>query len=387
MGEFQEYRTGRWRVYYSYEDPNTGKKKRWMIYSLEYRGGWISLRDERMAKDLLTAINREISDPNIQHNPYSFLPNSGGMLAFSKQAELYKKQLESDVLNKQKKPLQQQKITHYFDKYFIPFFKDIEVTKIKGFHLADLVNNRLPAKWSIKQRVNVMGFLRTFFVRQLIPDVVMTLPKWPDIGTPAKKPITWIEWATIEATIKEIADKHRGVFWCGFGHGLRPGEAVAIEKADFDFRTDMGSLLIQRSRWNGETTPHTKNNGYRAVPINPLIREKMETIARGIIGDKTLAFPDPDTGEPYTHAKIRYHWLKACKKTGAKISLRNAMRGSWAMAMANSGKSIQAVSAALGHADIRVTQRYFEMLTEATGRDLYGDDNVVEVKFNNKGKE
>ena len=386
MGYFEEYIPGRWRVYYTYPDPNTGKNRRWMIYSLEYKGSRIPLKDEEMAKDLLKAINKEINDSNLQHNPFSFMPNHGGMLTFASQAEMYKKQLESDVRNKQKKPLQRQKIVHYFDTLFIPYFKDMDVTKIKGFHIAGLVNDHLPKEWSIKQRINVMGFLQTFFTRWLIPDVVKTLPKWPDIGSPPKKPIVWIDWETISATIKNIGEKHQPVFWNGFAHGLRPGEAVALEKQDFDFRSGMGSMIVQRSRWDGETTQHTKNNGYRTIPVNPIVRDQLENKMKGMIGDKSLLFPDPDTGEAYTHPKLSYLWNRSCKKTGIKISLRNAMRDSWVMAMANSGKSIQSISAALGHSDVKVTQRYFQMLTEATGRELYGDNNIVEVEFKKRGK-
>jgi integrase len=137
--------------------------------------------------------------------------------------------------------------------------------------------------------------------------------------------------------------------------GARRNEVLHARWEDFDFSSRQWRL------------PKNKSAKPRYIPLSDAAIKLLETVPR--VDDCPYAFPNPDTGKPYT--QVYYAWDTARKKAGLEDLRIHDLRHSFASFLVNSGRSLYEVQNLLGHARPVTTQRYAHLsqqtLHEATG--------------------
>lgn len=137
--------------------------------------------------------------------------------------------------------------------------------------------------------------------------------------------------------------------------GARRNEVLNAQWQDFDLSARQWAL------------PKNKSARPRYIPLSDASIRLLETVPK--IEDCPYAFPNPNTGKPYT--QIYYAWDTARKKAGLDDLRIHDLRHSFASFLVNSGRSLYEVQHLLGHARPVTTQRYAhlsqETLHEATG--------------------
>lgn len=373
----REYKPKRWQVFYSYPDPFTGKTRQWFIYTIKYHDAWIPINSSQLADQVRAILNKELSDS--RHQPWHYQKKFGNILAFDVQAKKYLDYINDREKRGLIKPEYTQKCHQLFNERFIPFFGQMDVTMIKAVHLDDLMRS-MPKTWKPKTLKNALDALKSFLKRLEALEVIHKVPAFPDLGTLPKPSIDWVNEKAQAEIFNAIPQKHRAFYLVMAAHGMRPGETRALQKGDIRFAGEYGSINIRRAFSDNRLFETPKDKESRSVPINPSVRAMLEEHCRKLVGDKTFLFIDPDTGKPYLRKKTYDVWKAAAKKGGYDIDLYRGVRTSFISQMAQSGKDIQAVSAAAGHSTLEMTQHYFKMQTEPTGKLLYGKKSVVEFR-------
>lgn len=104
----------------------------------------------------------------------------------------------------------------------------------------------------------------------------------------------------------------------------------------------------------------TKQRRMHRVPLSAAVVDIIKTqAAKG----SEWVFPNPDTGEPFTH--IRKTWTAACKSARVRQVRIHDTRHSFASLLASGGISLQVVGNMLGHTVAQTTQRYAHLYDDA----------------------
>lgn len=109
-------------------------------------------------------------------------------------------------------------------------------------------------------------------------------------------------------------------------------------------------------------------------------------------GDSPFVFWKGKGGRPYTNNRLNKVWKKASKLSGIeKISLRNAVRHSFACQRLNQGYSIEEVRVVLGHSTSKMTQRYAQYTLQSLEDIITGNRPVMKTEdvklLEDKGKD
>ncbi len=371
------YKSGKWQLYYTYPDPFTGNARRWFIYSIKYQNVWVPINSKQLADQVRAIINKEVDDR--KHNPWQYQKSFGNALSFNVQVEKYFEYLTERVKRGLIKPDHFNKSKRLFDEVFKPYFDNMDVTHVTAVQ-TDELTRKLPTSWKPKTLKNAFDILKAFFNRLEYLNIIHKSPAFPDLGKMPKPAIEWINEQSQDEILSGIPSRYRSIYQVMAAHGLRPGEARALQKGDVAFGGEYGSITIKRAFSDDTLFETPKDKEARVVPINPKARELLESIISRVVGNSTFLFIDPDTGKPYTRRKVYTQWTKAAKKAGYDIDNYRGVRTSYISQMAQDGKAIQAVSAAAGHSTLEMTQHYFKMVSEPTGKLLYGKDNLHKLR-------
>lgn len=144
--------------------------------------------------------------------------------------------------------------------------------------------------------------------------------------------------------------------------GLRASEVLSREVKDLDREQDLDTgedVPVLRICDNAERAFKLKTGeSKRSVPVHPLLQSVLDGLATG----KTPA----DPLFPGTHAgRRRRQWLwtevgRITRLAGVSVVCAHALRGSLATGAAASGKiHVDLISAALGHADSKITRQHY----------------------------
>ncbi len=135
-----------------------------------------------------------------------------------------------------------------------------------------------------------------------------------------------------------------------FGAGLRIGEALALERTDFDVRR--GRLRITKNYTNGVLEPIPKGNRKRQVSIESGL---VETLMGALRQHKSpLLFPGRN-GYLFLRSWRRWVWERLLKVCQLKHRGINATRHTYATEQLDKGKSLAWLQKQLGHSSIQVT--------------------------------
>ncbi|MBF0557118.1 MAG: hypothetical protein HQK96_21600, partial [Nitrospirae bacterium] len=119
----------------------------------------------------------------------------------------------------------------YIRIYYMPFFKDMDITEIKFEHL-ERFKDKLPKKLRIKTKRNILNALHSFFGWLRNKGVIGELPRFPEIKGNDAKSRTAIDYETQTHVLQRFPEDYRDVFIFAFETGLRPGETSALRVSD-----------------------------------------------------------------------------------------------------------------------------------------------------------
>lgn len=136
------------------------------------------------------------------------------------------------------------------------------------------------------------------------------------------------------------------------GTGLRRGEALALRWRDVDFDHDV--LHVERSRPGGRAG--TKAGVRNDVPMSTVVRDVFLGMPRG--ESDALVFATA-SGKPY--ANLRRDFDAACTGAGVADFRVHDTRHTFASRLVSAGVSLAVVADLLGHASVRMTQRYVHL--------------------------
>ena len=151
--------------------------------------------------------------------------------------------------------------------------------------------------------------------------------------------------------------------------GLRPGEARALEVADYDpdaYREDevtVGVLHISKAQKGSSPDAPirgTKTRRVRVVPVHPELAAWIEKhVDRKQRLVRAPLFVNPGTGRRWGEEALRRTWDRACKRAGVRhVPMYEGTKHTFATLALGSGNSERAIQEMLGHADARSTRRY-----------------------------
>jgi integrase len=162
-----------------------------------------------------------------------------------------------------------------------------------------------------------------------------------------------------DAILAEISESDRGVFLALALLGLRPGEARALDVADYA----NGWLIVDEAvKGSGSQAPirGTKTGKGKRLPVGEVLEA---WIAKWVASSGRLTgaplFVNPRTGKRWTHWALRDRWRDAAASVGVpNARLYEGTKHTMATDAVRRGVSERALQAFLGHSDARSTRRY-----------------------------
>ncbi len=139
----------------------------------------------------------------------------------------------------------------------------------------------------------------------------------------------------------------------GIHTGIRLGRILSMTWVDVD--RDHGMIRV----------PHAKNHKTRCVPMNPVVRDVLDSIAPfvGQEGPSPFVFVNSDTGKRYRESSVGHTFRKAVKKAGLETEGANKVtfhttRHTFTSRLRQAGVSADDVRRMLGHSSYQMTDRY-----------------------------
>lgn len=139
--------------------------------------------------------------------------------------------------------------------------------------------------------------------------------------------------------------KHKAMFMCAYGMGLRVSEIVHLKLSDINLRKQLVQILV-----DGKTT--------RKIPLPSLLRDTLRDYIQSHSPQSWL-FEGYQQGQPCTVRAVQQA-IKSCIK---KAQLRDnitvqSLRHSFAVHLLEKGTDVALLQALLGHKDPKTTKNY-----------------------------
>jgi len=252
-------------------------------------------------------------------------------------------------------------LRRFVRKLFIPFFGNLNIMEIRGKHLKSFY---LRLEQAPKTIFNVMAALHKLFQDALAEEVIQTFPRFPMEFKASNLPDPVWKWASEEQQdeiFQHLEPNDLYFIYFMATHGVRTGEARALQHHDIDLKND--TLTIRRSFSGTVLRPFTKTKRVRTIPLDSTWKELYLSQPRSISQE---AFVFTRKGKPFSESWARKKWDEARQKAGfSPITLYAGTRHSIASQAANRGASLYAMSKFLGHSNTKQTERYSHLETRA----------------------
>ena len=226
---------------------------------------------------------------------------------------------------------------------------------------------------------NIMGALHKLFKDGLDEEVIQALPRFPLEFRASTLPDPEWQWASEEQqdAIFQNLD-HEVLYFVYFQacHGTRTGETRALQHRDIDLRND--TVTIRRAFAGTTLREFTKSKRARTIPLDPTWKEIYLSMPRAINPD---GFVFLRKGKPFSESWARKKWNQARSEAGiAPITLYEGTRHSLASQAVNRGVNLYAISKFLGHSNIKQTERYSHLETNAL-RQVQRQGSVTTMEY------
>jgi len=272
-------------------------------------------------------------------------------------------------------PTYLKELRRFVHKLFIPHFRglniiDIRAKHVKKFYLS--LHGKAP-----KTLFNIMGALHKLFQDAVEDEVIQAVPKFPLEFNATNLPDPDWKWASEEQqdeAFKHLAPNDFFFIYFMATHGVRTGEARALQHQDIDLHNDV--VTIRRAFAGTVLRPITKSKRIRRIPLDYTWKELYLSLPRQI---NPQAFVFTKNGQPFSESWARKKWNEAVKKASlAPITLYEGTRHSLASQAANRGVSLYAISKFLGHSNVKQTERYSHLETN-TLRQVHRQGTVIRL--------
>jgi integrase len=247
-------------------------------------------------------------------------------------------------------------------KHHLDQFMSMQMRDIRAFHIKEWWLN-LKSKGLSNHYMNDLNqWLKRFFNEATELDVIEKVPHFPPQMSLPAPDIEWLTEGEQNSVFDELPKYDRPIFDFMFLTGVRVGEAIAMHRSDIDFKK--GRTIVQHTvKRDRKTIGEVKNKKHRIIPHVEDVEDCLRNALR-YSGLNKLLFTNK-WGRIYTQDYLRDTFKKACVKAGVKpIHLKNATRHSFGTQMVESGVDIWTTSKAMGHSDIKMTEKYAAVLAE-----------------------
>ncbi len=225
----------------------------------------------------------------------------------------------------------------------------LPVSSVQYGHLEDLDAELARRGLSPKTRSHVQRSLRTFFRWLQRRGDVEAVPQSPVVTVPEHLP-NLLDPAAQRAVLDAIPEPERGIFLALAFHGLRPTEATWLDVADWCST----SRVV--------TARRTKVRRSRRIPASAELAAWIWAhvdLAGRLTGAPLFANPrGRGAGKRWTLDALEDAWARASRAVGVRSSLYEGTKHTSATAARRAGVALEVIQAALGHADVRSTERY-----------------------------
>lgn len=218
---------------------------------------------------------------------------------------------------------------------------------------------------SPKTRRQVLGAFRTFLRWLERREEIASVPQFPAIESDEYVP-TIIDLETQDQIVAAIPEQNRGAFLAA-RLGLRPGEIVALNVQDFR----EGCLIVSKARKGPRSDSPIRGTKTRRARVVEADGELAGWIAKhrgNAIGAAPL-FVNTRGETPerrWIGKALRSEWKRAADSMGVKVRLYEGTKHSSATAARRRGVPLEAIQAALGHADARSTECYARLAPQVS---------------------
>ena len=262
------------------------------------------------------------------------------------------------------------------DKIIIPEIGNMLLKNVRDVHLQKILNAR--AGYSLSDIRGVRNTIQSIFEQarssRLIPfnpAEVLIMPKTAKLSKRRSITDHEREW------ILKIAETHHAGMWVKMMlyTGLRPGEIIALDWIDIDFKKKLVYVSKAKESGNNSIKAPKTDAGVREVPIPDVL---LDDLAETIIGKKPYdpVFTQKTNDRRHTESSLRKSWLNFLRTMdiamGAPIKKQKLLksmiapdlcpyhlRHTFCTDLEIAGVPINVTCRLMGHSDISVTAKIY----------------------------
>ena len=250
-------------------------------------------------------------------------------------------------------PGYKQKVSQYYNKYFEAYFKGWDLRVIGDSHIKEFFQ-KLPKHLALKTKKNIVDVLKSFY--KSFRELDQARIAWP---SPAldKRTVTWISEEEQARIISFIPEYHRPIYLFMIWHGVRPGEARALQWDCINLREN--GITIKRTFSEDILRDITKGRRDRVIPIYSEFLPLFKSLKRDLRSKFVFINPKNKSGFNYGENGLTKIWNMAVEEAGyAPIRLYNGTRHSYASQLYKMGAGLSDIQELLGHSTMEMTKRY-----------------------------
>ena len=312
--------------------------------------------DKKQAEAGLVQIASDMLAGTFDSNFYKKTKKS--LLSFSVYAEQWLQRYERRMGRGELSPTYLKEVRRWVKKRFIPHFGEISILDIKGLHIRNFVDSIEGV--SLKTRQNIIDCLQKLFRDAVEDEVLQVSPRFPKRDIGPEPAITWATEDIQDSIFEELQEDELFFILFQACHGTRTGETRALQFRDIDLLNN--TVIIRRSFAGNVLRQTTKSKRVRTIPLDPSWKELL--LQRPTPLNPEM-FVFSKRGKPYSESWMRKQWNRACAVVGVPhITLYQGTRHSLASQAASRGVSIYLISKMLGHSNVKMTEKYADVLTQ-----------------------
>jgi len=263
-----------------------------------------------------------------------------------------------DVIKDDLSPATYKDYNNSIKNHLAPFFTEnaFQLHEIQYDILRKLLSS---IKREGKGRANVMYCFHACLTYAWRSRRIPELPPFPEkrYYHIIEKTIKWLPEERQLAVLDAIPEEHKPIFYWLKYHLRRPGEAMALHRADYDAELDV--FIIRRSISARKLVNRTKTGVEHVIPCHSEFRPIMERMRKDLSPFFFICQSSRSEGKRYTSSIMNKIWKIACKVAGESISMYDGLKHSSCSQYVNEKHmALSDLQAITDHARLDSVKRY-----------------------------